>query len=315
MIKALIKIRAKQIYRVLLGIGLFRFVFLIGLLCFLLIMLFLGSQKYENASYITVGFLFVITLIQIRRKDKVFLQTHFSKYQYVFQVEYLLLTFSLMLCFLYHCRWLHLGILIVGDLLIPYINYTPKQRSFNTKLQQIIPNEMYEWKAGSRKLMFIILPLWIIGLFTSFFIGSVPIVIFITGILLINLYEFCEPYQMIIAFEKSSSEFLHRKIQLHALAFTAIVTPLMVAFVIFHAEYWYIVIIEYLLFISLHFYFILIKYAYYEPNEKPVSTQIMNTLGALAVLLPFLLPVVWVLSVLFYFNAVKQLNCYLNDFH
>ncbi len=315
MIKALIEIRVKQIYRAFYGIGLIRFIFLFLFVAFALTGLFFASQKNENAYYIIGVFFFILILIQIKRKDKFFLQTNFSKYRLIFQVEYFLLSLPLIIILLLNFKWQVLSIMIAGSFLISQLNYAPQKRDFNTFLQRIIPDEMYEWKAGSRKLMFIIVPLWIIGLATSFFIGSLPAVIFIIGISLLNLYEICEPYQMIIATEKSASKFLNRKIQLHILVLTLILLPLVIVFILFHKEYWYIAIAEYFLFISIHIYFILIKYAYYEPNKKPVSIQIMNILGSISVIIPLLLPVIWLLSGIFYFNALKTLNYYLHDFH
>ncbi len=315
MILAIIKIRIKQIYRALSEIGLIRFVFLLIFIAFVEIFLFLASQDSKNAYYITGIFLFILILIQIKRKDKFFLQTHFPEYTNIFKIEYLLIATPLIISFLYYLKWQHLGIVILGVLLISYSNYIPKKRSLNTFFQTIIPNEMYEWKAGSRKLMFLIPPLWIIGLSTSFFIGSVPVVIVVIGISTLSLFEICEPYQMIIASEKSPRNFLNRKIQLHTLILTCILMPLVLAFVLFHTEYWYIALAEYILFISINIYFILIKYAYYEPNNRPISTQIMNITGAVSVIFPVLLPVIWLLSIIFYYSALKRLNYYINDFN
>ncbi len=315
MIAAIIKIRTRQIHRALAAVGIVRFVLLLVLLAFLEVFLFLASQENQNANYITGLFLFILILIQVKRKDKLFLQTHFSQYTNIFKIEYLLFALPLIINFLLHFKWLHSAAVILGSLLISHINYVPKKRSFNTFFQKIIPNEMYEWKAGSRQLMFIITPLWIIGLSTSFFIGSVPVAILFIGISSLNLYEICEPYQMIIASEKSPRKFLNRKIQLHSLILTSILMPLVLAFILFHTAYWYIAVVEYFLLISINIYFILIKYAYYEPNEKPAATRIMGIVGAISVILPVFLPVILLLSVIFYSKSLEKLNYYLNDFN
>ncbi len=315
MIKAFIKLRAKQTYRELCEIGLMRSIFVLMLLCFLLVTMFLAVQEDKITSYIIAGFLFVFLLIHVKRKDKVFLQTRFSNHKYIFQVEYLLLAFPLIISLLLNYKWQQLIILILGGFAISYMNYIPEKRSLNTKLQKFIPNEMYEWKAGSRKLMFIVVPFWTVGLFTSFFIGSVPVTIFVIGISLLGLYETCEPYQMIIASEKSPRKFVNRKILLHTWLFTVISMPLVVAFIAFHVEYWYIAVVEYLVFISLHIYFILIKCAYYQSNKKPAPAQIMNILGAISLIIPLFLPVIWLFSIIFYSNSLKTLNYYLDDFH
>ncbi len=315
MITSLIKIRVKQISRELQGIGILRFVFLSGLFAFLGFVLFLASRERENAHYLVMANLLVFLLIHVKRKDRHFLITHFSQYRYIFQAEYLLLSAPFSAVLIYHAHLIPLAMLFAGSIVVSFIEYQPQKRSLNTPLQKMIPDELYEWKAGSRKLLFFILPLWIIGLLFSFFTGSVPVIVFILGMSVLGLYETGEPYQMILAFERSPGKFLIRKIQLHIMAFTSVVAPLIVAFVWLHSELWYIAVIEYLLFVSLHIYVILSKYAYYEPNETHPASQTINALGALGVIIPIFLPAVWLFSVVFYFRATNRLNDYLDDFN
>ncbi len=315
MIKALIKIRIKQISRGLKGIGPVRLIFMIGILGFSGFSLFNGCASGRNASYIAIGSLIVSSLIQIRRKDKTFLKAHFSAYRIFFCCEYLLLSIPVVVCLLYHQKWGQIGMLVIGNVFISFLDYRPRKISLNTKLQQLIPADSYEWKAGSRKVLFIILPLWIIGLFTSFFMGSAPAVILIIGVIVLSFYESCEPYQMIIASEKSPRKFLLLKIKLHTLVFTIITLPLICAFVVFHAGYWYIVVIEYFLLTALHVFIILTKYAYYQPNTRSHAAQTIGGIGVLGTIIPVFIPVVWVMTVVFYFRSKQRLNDYLNDFH
>lgn len=48
-----------------------------------------------------------------------------------------------------------------------------------------------------------ILFVYLIGLFTSFFVGSVPVAVFILGVILMSFYEHGESAQMLIATEKN----------------------------------------------------------------------------------------------------------------
>jgi hypothetical protein len=237
MIKALIKIRVKQIYRGLIGIGLIRLIFIIGLLGSLSFILFNGVADGKSAYYLAMGNIIIYIFIQVRRQDKTFLQTHFLAYRFIFCVEYLLLSIPMVVSLFYHQKWIQLVIIAVRSLTVPLLDYKPRKRSLNSKLQQIIPSDSYEWKAGSRKLLFVILTLWIIGLCTSFLIGSVPVVILIIGFVVLSFYESCEPYQMIIASEMSSGKFLLQKVKLQSMIFTAITLPLIIAFVLFQTEY------------------------------------------------------------------------------
>ena len=187
MIKALILIRLKQLYREITGIGVIRIIFLIGLIPILGFALFRLTAKLPYANYITGAFLFIVASLHIKRQDKIFLKTHFNNFKFVYLTEYAIISF--------------------------------------------------------------------------------------------------------------------------------LVIPLIVSFVIFHIEKWYIPVFEYLIFSSLHIYIITIKYAFYEPDKKSAAAQIFGAFGVLGCLIPILLPVVWVLGIRFYFKSCKNLNFYLNDYN
>ena len=233
MIEALIKIRFKQLYRGIIGIGLIRMIFLIGLLGFVIIFLFIQSSMIPNVYYITIINLLIVTLIQIRRQDKIFLKSHFVNYKLIYFAEYILLIIPIIFCLLYHFQWILAVSVIFGIGAIVNFDFKLTQRSLNTKIQQFIPYDCFEWKAGIRKMLFSIIILWIIGLGTSFFIGSVPIVIFIFGIIPLSFYEKGEPYQMILAYEMSTNKFLFYKVKLQIVLFSILTIPLMVVFLIF----------------------------------------------------------------------------------
>ncbi|MGZ2369606.1 hypothetical protein ACXR6G_07450 [Ancylomarina sp. YFZ004] len=315
MIGEFINIRFKQVYREIKGIGLFRVIFLAGLLVFLGFILFKQTEILPNVYYFSGIYLSVIVLIQLIRHDKLFLKSHFNNYKLICLTEYSILTIPLLLCLIYHSHWLLIFISFLSLFLIANLDFKVKPRDLNTKIQQCIPYDCFEWKGGLRKFFLFIVPLWIISLTTSFFIGSVPIAIFILGLVPFGFYEKSEPYQMILAYEMSTRRFLFHKISLQIILFSVITIPLVLTFMFFHYEHWYIPIVEYIIFISLHIYFILAKYAFYEPNSKSPITVIFGSIGATAIFIPFLLPVVWLLSVWFYIKSTNKLNLYLNDYN
>lgn len=315
MIEALIKIRFKQLYRGIIGIGLIRMIFLIGLLGFVATFMFIHLSKIPNAYYITVVYLLIVTLIHIRRQDKLFLKSHFVNYKLIYLAEYFLIIIPVLFCLVYHFQWILAVSVLVGIGVIVNYDFKPIPRSLNTKIQQFIPHDCFEWKAGIRKTLFLIIVIWIIGLGTSFFIGSVPIVIFIFGIIPLSFYEKGEPYQMILAYEMSTNKFLFYKVKLQIILFSILTIPLMVVFLIFHFEMWYIPVVEYFLFISLHVYFILTKYAFYEPNSKSAAAQLFGSFGAIGTIIAVFIPIVWLLSIWFYFKSREKLNFYLNDYN
>jgi len=315
MIEAFVKIRLKQFYRGLIGIGLIRIIFLIGLLAFFVLMLFIETSKYPDTFYVTGITAIIILVVHTKRQDKTFLKINFANYKLICFVEYLILASIIIAFLIFHFQWIPLLLLLSALYLIIHLDLKTRQRNLNTKLQQLIPSECFEWKGGIRQTLFILITLWIIGLCSSFFIGSVPIVLFILGIIPFSFYEKGEPYQMILAYEMGTNQFLFHKIKMQISLFSILTIPLIAAFLVFHHEMWYIPIIEYFIFISLYIYLILTKYAFYEPNSKSPSAQVFGAIGAFGGIIPVFLPVIWLLSIRFFFKSKENLNFYLNDYN
>lgn len=314
MIRALLKIRLKQIYRGIIGIGLIRFIFLVGLVGFLGFALYVKSSDKLTSQYLSAGFLLLIMFVHFKRGDKLFLKSHFSNYKTLMLAEYVILSIPVLCCFLIHKQWVAISQL-TGLLIIINIDLKARNSNLNTKLQKLIPDDAFEWKAGIRKQFFIIVPIWIIAALTSFFIGSVPIAIFILGITILSFFEKCEPYQILLSFELSATKLLILKVKRLLQLFSTLVIPLLVLFFVFNPDKWYIPVAEYFIFCSLLIYTIMTKYAFYEPNIKSSAAQIYVALGALGGMIPVFLPVVWLMTIFFYSKSVNKLNFFLYDYN
>jgi len=315
MLRAFIRIRFKQLFRAIIEIGFFRIVILIGLIVFLGIYAFMLTEKSPNSMYISGITLGIIALIHTKRQDKIFLKTHFNNFRLILYVEYLLLSIPILAFLIWHLQWIPIAALLFTPGIIVFIDVKPTYRNLNTKLQKLIPNTCFEWKAGIRKTFYATVMLWFAALSTSFYIGSVPVAIFGHGIISLSFYEKGEPLQMLLAYEKSTNHFLLQKIKVQLVLFSVLTLPLIIAFTVFHSEYWYIPTAEYLIFISLHIYTILTKYAFYTPNSISPAAQTFSAIGAVCGIIPLLLPVVWLLTVRFYFKSCENLNTYLDDYN
>ena len=315
MIQAFIKLRFRQILRATKGLGLIRIIVLIVLLALSLASLFMQTEQTPNSFYFTGIYLTIIALIQVNRHDKRFMQIHFSNYKLIFLTEYLLLMLPLFTCLIYNNQRISLISSIVLTSLIINLDLKIRQKSLNTSIQKMIPSDCFEWKGGVRKTLVLIVALWIIGLGTSFFIGSVPIVLFILGILPWSFNEKSEPIQMILAYELGPVKFLRYKIKMQLNLFSILSIPLIIAFILFHPDKWYIPIAEYFIFINSYIYIILTKYAFYQPNNKSTGAQAWVAIGAMGMIIPVFIPVVWFLSIRFYFKSRTNLNFYLNDYN
>ncbi len=311
----MIHIRLKQFYRALNGIGLFRTIFLVGLSGLAAVYIFKLSSEPAGSFYLTAATVLLVTFIHLNRQDKTFLKVTFIRYKVMYFVEYLMLVSVVMVFLVIHCQWIQFLVMVFLLFMIIQLDTKPFHNNLNTNLQKAIPSACFEWKAGIRQSFFLVVPLWLLGLFTSFFTATVPVVLLFLGMIPFNFYEKGEPYQMITAFEKGPARFMMYKIKKHVILFTVLTFPLIAVFIIFHFKVWYIVVIEYFVFISLHIYMILIKYTFYEPNSKSQAAQVLASLGALGAIIPVFLPVVWLMSIRFFYRSKENLKLYLNDFN
>ena len=315
MVQSYFRIRFKQIFRELSGLGLVRIAFLSGLSVFITSILFHLTAKAPGSFYTAGVYMIFISLVHIKRTDQQFLKIHFRNFRLIFLTEYLLFLVPLFICLVSHAQWLPAIVAITLVPLIALLNFKQQQKSLNTMVQRLIPAGCFEWKSGVRRTFFLLAAFWMGGLGASFFVGSVPVAILVLGILSMSFYEKGEPIQMIVMYEMNANKFLLYKIRMHILLFLILSMPLILVFLMFHKDKWYIPVIELFVFLNIQVYVILTKYAFYKPNLKSGGVQIFEALGAVGIIIPFFLPVIWLLSIRFYFQSKENLNFYLNDFN
>ena len=315
MIIEILNIRVRQLFRMIIQIGIFRAIFLFGLLSLFIGYIFLILSEKTYHIYLISVFIALILAVQVKRKDKVFLSVYAKKYQVVFFIEYLILSFPLIIPLIYYELWSWMFLFVLSLLIISFLNFNIKRTSVNSVLQRLIPNNNFEWKAGVRKNIIPLISLWTIGLITSFYFASVPIIIFVLGVIILNFYEKPEPLQILLAPELNTKKFLQKKIKNHLMVFFLMIMPLILLSVAFNPEYYYILLIEFFAFSFLLIYTILLKYAFYRPNITSGASKIFTNIGVLGLIIPIFMPLIIILSIRFLFKASNNLNFYLNDFN
>ena len=302
-----------QLVRALDDIGLIRTLFLGGLIAFVVMYLHLQVGSIPNAYYVAASYLALLMFHHVRRRDSVFLRIHFKHYRTMLLAEYLALSTPLLVSLSYHTHWMP-GVLFLSAVsILPFIPPVQNTRSLNSFIQDQIPNESFEWKAGMRRFLYIYCAVWLAGLLCSPFVGAVPVALFILGVLPVGFYEYGESLMMLRAADCSGKKFLAKKIGRQLMIFSIIAAPLAASFLVFHSETFYIVLIEFLLLISLHAYIVVLKYAFYQPDRHLAGIQVFSGIGAVGIMVPILLPLVWVMSVWFYYKSVNNLKIYLHD--
>lgn len=301
-------------YRASSGLGLFRSIVAAGLIIFLLMALYTYISKPGLDTWITAGYLTSILIIHIKRPDKQFLKVNVANNFGILIFEYALLAIPLLVCQLYLQYFELAAITILALFVIPFTGFSIQRKGLNNRFIRAIPNEAFEWKSGVRKYFIFLASVWLIGLFLSNYVGSVPVAIILLGLVMVNFYEFAEPLSLLMNQERGPKQFLYRKVLIAQAIFSIIFLPLIIAFLIFHPELWFIPVIEYVLISFILWYAILLKYTFYKPNQQLIAGQLFVAIGAMSLFIPFLIPLLWILSVRFYFKSITNLNPYLDDF-
>lgn len=296
-------------------LGVFRLAFLLILYAFLLAILYKVSKDKQNAAFVSGIWAFLLASIHARRSDKRFLCINMAFDKLIYSSEYIVLSVPLIVCLLLRRQWLLAAGLALFCLIIgcAKVNWRKQQRTWNTRLQRYIPSAMYEWKAGVRRYLVPLIAVWLSGLCLGFFVAGIPVAMLIIGILMFDFYKTNESWQMLISHQKNAGKLLLYKITQHSLLYTALNLPLILLFLIFHLEKWYIAVVLFVILLSIHIFCIVLKYAFYSHDSDTVNPAFQAT-GILVGLIPLSTPLLWLFSIYLLFKAKTNLYPYLNDY-
>ncbi len=272
----------------------------------------------ENAERIEWAMLLIfgtLGLLHFKRADKDFFKLYAERAILIFQIEYVLMVLPLVLIFLLTGFWqLSIGCFFAA-VAVPFIKLRSSKFTLNSSLQKFIPAHAIEWKSGVRKMLIPLCLIWLIGLVGSYFIPAVPISIFLLGMLISGFYEKMESLSILVSYELNPSRFLRIKVLSALGIFSLVCLPLILLFIVFHTDHFYIPIIEFILFSLLLAFAIYVKYAFYLPEQGATSNQMLLSIGFLGIFIPFILPVFLFFILRYYYRAKSNLNLYLHDFN
>jgi len=298
-------------------LGIFYLAILLVLCLLVFAVVYEKSKQMEYAALISGFWVFIVAAIHAKRTDKRFLKINMKFDRLICSVEYFLLSIPLAACLLLNWQWLFAISLIFCVLGIGFIkiNRRTQRKTLNTRLQQQIPSGMYELKAGVRQYLFILIIVWTLGLLcAAFFVAAIPVAMFIIGLLMFDFYKTNESWQMLLSYQKNAGKLLLYKIREHCIFYAVINLPLVILFVIFHFELWYISVAVFVILLSIHIYCIVLKYAFYSHSRSSVN-PILAATGILIGLIPFLTPLLWLFSGYLFLKAQTNLKPYLNDYN
>jgi hypothetical protein len=281
-----------------------------------LAVVYVASEKMQNAAWISAIWTFIIVCIHTKRQDKNFLHINMDLNKLICSIEYVVLSIPLIICLLACRQWLpviYLVFMVLGMGFIK-INLKQQRKTLNTRLQQYIPSGMYEWKAGTRQYFFPLIIVWILGLCISFFAAGIPVAMLIIGLLIADFYKTNESWQILLSCQKSAVKILYYKIKQHFIVYTIIHLPFFILFMIFHFELWHVFVIEFVILLSIHIFCILLKYAFYSYSKSAVN-PVFQMIGIFIGLIPLTTPLLWLFSGYLFMKTRANLYPYLNDYN
>lgn len=293
--------------------GLARALFLVLVLAFVVFIVYNAASQYPAWLIVLYGLL--IALTHFKRSDRKFLR-NFIRYEgMLMTAEYSIVSAPLIISLIIHQNFLHLAIFLCAIFTLSFLPPVQNRQIRSNILSSKIPKQAYEWKSGLREGSLIIVIVYFAAMATSFHPAAIPISIFVLSVFPLGYYEKGEPLHMLLAAEMPPGPFLLRKITTALKIYNLALLPLILIYLIFNLQYWYIPIIEVIIFSIIIVYMVMLKYAFYVPNEKSAASQVFLSLGVLSIFIPVLLPLMPVLTAYFYNKALKNLNPLMYDYH
>jgi len=253
--------------------------------------------------------------IHTTRLDKTFLSITGVRPTLVFLIEYLVLGLPFLVPFLIQNQWQPALLLLAVTLSLPLLNIrlTEASRRF-TWITAWVPAAMFEWKSGLRKHFFSLLFIYTVALLCYQFTIATPLALLLLTLFSCDFYMETESREMLEAFEMPAGKLLWFKLKNQLALFWALCLPLILVFLIFHGNYWYVLSVVTVLCSALQVLSILLKYAIYSPHEGAQGNFLLIGLSIIFYFVPFLLPLPFLWMIKYYKKALNNLHFYLHDY-
>ena len=306
----MIRLRAKQAFRVLQSIGWGYVLVVVTILVFIfgfrILEVLLEGDGWSSGLLL----LLPVVSVHISRKDHHFLRqiAPYSHRFLLFFLEYGLGMLPLWMTLLFMGRVDVLLIFLGGTMGVAAIDprWIPtvkwKAQSFRW-----IPVRAFEWRSGMRRQGLLWLFFLIIGLVASHWVWAIPGTLIICALLSTGLYQDLESKELLEG-PFRIRHFLWQKIALHGALFHSCFALSYVVYFIRHGDLWWILVLSIIGVQLLLSFSLLVKYANWLPNREKHSAQTMIAVFAGGLLIPYLAPASLLLWGYYYYKANKRLE-------
>jgi len=268
------------------------------------------------ALFLTAFGLIVILGIHFNRKDQHFVQSLGVGKHHLFIVEYILISFPVIILLAWLGAWLCVFLLICGSAAIALLpifdsaNSTEEVRS----LPLFLP---FEWISGLRRQKWMPIPLVVIALIIApFYLFAGWIFLFLLTMTVAQFYTHCESISFILFQQDSPAAFLSHKIRQGVGGYSLLTGLVWIEIMVLYPAEAFGSLLFLLADLLLVITVIAGKYAFYRENT---SIEVMNGtifgIACLCLLVPYLLPVFILLFIWLFWRAGKRLKYEVYAFH
>ena len=303
-------IRLKQAFRMLQSVGwiyvcLFVPILMIGILGLL------ERSLTGNYPMTALAFLFVVTSFHFQRKDHDFLDGLGASPMIYRLLDYLLIFLPLLVGLLMiACS---LDVLLVFLILPIIAAIRPPQKSIGDYMPtfpvSFIPLMAFEWRSGFRRYGWGLMLLYILALVGSYQMGVGIGFTILLALLSIGFFDELEEKTLLEVF-KPFDRFFQRKIYWQALFFHGLMLPHYILSLVFHGQFWYLLLVAILIAESILLFCLFFKYAHWHPNRRKAYNQVTMGLYIGSLIVPFLAPAGLFYCWVYYKKAKKNLAYY-----
>lgn len=301
----------KRLGRYLLELGPFRLLFLSVLA--LGAMRLLQLQIAAGQHWLAFVVIPVLHTIQFARKDQALLQLAARNAYVEYLVLYALISAPSLLVFIWHGEFFYAGILIGFCFILPAFKLSAERKVQDSFFDfgKLIPDYLMEWKCGFRQYGLAVTVMWIAAISLGFYPGTIPILLLFITMNTAVFYLHGEGRELLLVHRLGAGALVRKKLRQHILSFLVLISPLIIEFLIFNSEYWFVLLYAVIGSLIISVNAILFKYAQYSPGLSLENNTSLQAISLGCFLIPFLMPVPIILSFINYEKAKKNLNNYL----
>jgi hypothetical protein len=307
----LLQLRLRQIWRLGSTVGWLWIIALPILFIFFLVLLSKLQSAHPALVYV-FAFLLPVSF-HYSRKDARFLKKSGYRLPLIFSLEYLWLALIILLpVAILSGNWFPLIFAFPGALALALLPMRKRHTHLLPPIRiKFISVRAFEWVAGIRQYGWGLIIIYILGLAGSYWVAPPLIAILLFSILLPGFYDHCEPKEWMENLFSQPNHLLKKSGQ-HALLLILFLLPLMIPFLFFSMDYWYVLLLALSASLLYLLFSIFYKYANYYPGRRKVQNGTVSGLMALGLFLPFTAPVAIGYICLLFFKAKNRLRLYLN---